>query len=745
MSTDPTAIFLINLVQDVNVLRPLIFMGRRDFGFDTLLLVSSKFIGRDLFGIWQNEIEIISAQTGARIAYFDSDWEARGHLLGQGLIFAASESHLHNHVTTHSVFRYAPSTFVRVTLQHGFECVGFKHSEDHVRAHGRTASFGADLVCAWQPTQFLSSMAPSQRGKLLVTGPSTVLQQFHGPMQRDPEAPGLVCENLHSVRLNSAGDFKTEFVDAFSIFCERLEADDREVVLRPHPGGQYVLKNKVELPSNARIENAPMYRLDLRQFSYGISAPSSVLIDMLLADIPTAVWRDAQGDMDAGHYAGLPIVSSPDQWLDFSRASASDPEQFLEVQRKFLRELQMPLEPADVYSRYAEIFKAAERVEVRPVGFVMERERILFVANSNVPTLQLSFEKPLSSLVSRGEFVTELMTEEQIRNYGDISDQESQASVLLDRALDKFDPSTIIFCRYSGPGYERIVEWARRNKVPTVYHLDDDLLAIPPDIGQRKFEHHNAEARIESVRYLLTSVDLVYASTEKLRVRLFDYFPALNPVAGKIYCSGSVLRQPQSGSRKFGYMASADHAHNLDMVLPAVEMLLDRNASVQFELFGSIPVPERLRRFGDRVSTAPPVANYATFLEEFAAREWDVGICPLVPIEFNMMKANTKWVEYTSSGAAVVASAGTVYDECCSNGCGFLAGTVDEWFDALNRLVTDDACRISTVERAQERLRREYSVAGLREQVLDIIRLAGERARSQHIEEKQENSVCQTG
>ena len=745
MSTPRTAIFLINLVQDVNVLRPLIFMGRRDFGFDTLLLVSSKFVGRDLFGIWQNELQLLAAQTGARVAYFDSDWEALERLVGQGLIFAASESHLHNHVTTHSVFRYAPPTFLRVTLQHGFECVGFKHSADHVRAHGPTASFGADLVCAWQPAEFLSSMASSQRGKLLVTGPSAALQQFQGPVERGPESPGLVCENLHSVRLNGTGNLKAEFVDAFSAFCERLEADGRKVVLRPHPGGQYVLKNKVELPLNARIENAPIYRLDLRQFSYGISAPSSVLIDMLLADIPTAVWRDAHGDMDAGHYSGLTTISSPDEWLEFSRSAASDPNHFVQIQRRFLRDQQMPLDPADVYSRYAELFQAARRIEVRTAGFAIERERILFVANSNVPTLQLSFEKPLAPLVGRGEVATQLLTEAQIRRCGDISDSHGQGFARLKDVLVQFDPSTIIFCRYSGPGYERIIEWAQQNKVPTIYHIDDDLLAIPPEIGRRKFEHHNAETRIESVRYLVTSVDLVYASTNKLRQRLLDYFPELSPVAGKIYCSGSVLRQPsRPASRKFGYMASADHAHNLEMVLPAVEQLLERNADVQFELFGSIPVPERLNRFGDRVSTVPPVASYATFLNEFAQREWDVGICPLVPIEFNLMKANTKWVEYTGSGAAVVASRGTVYDECCSDGCGFLADTIEEWFDALNRLATDDALRISTVDRAQEKLRSEYSIAGLREQVLDIIRLAGERVRSQHIEEKQENPVCQT-
>jgi glycosyltransferase involved in cell wall biosynthesis len=84
------------------------------------------------------------------------------------------------------------------------------------------------------------------------------------------------------------------------------------------------------------------------------------------------------------------------------------------------------------------------------------------------------------------------------------------------------------------------------------------------------------------------------------------------------------------------------------------------------------------------------------------------------------MKANTKWVEYTSVGAAVVASKGTVYDECCGDGCGILAETEEEWFAALDKLVRDPEARFNQVRRAQEKLANSYSTESLREQVLDI-------------------------
>lgn len=725
-----TAIFLINLVQDVSVLRPLVFMASRDFGMHCLLLVSTKFTGRDLFGIWRNELAQIAEETGARLEYFESDWEARQHLVGQGVIFAASESHLHNHVTTHSVFRYAPREFLRVTLQHGFECVGFRHSADHVRAHGPSASFGADLVCSWYGADQLLSMSPSQRRKLVVAGPTSVLQMPDGPAEPTSRGPGIVCENLHSVRLNGAGDFKSEFVAAFDAFCDGLAGAGAKVVLRPHPGGQYVLKNKVPLPPNTTINNAPMYRVDLRRFAYGISAPSSVLLDMVLAGIPTAVWRDRHGDMDANNYAGLTTVSTPEEWVEFARTATADPQPFLDLQKEFLDSQGLVLEPAEVYSRYAAIFDSVGRREVRPLGAAPERERILFVANANVPTLQLSFEKPLAPLVARGEITTQLLTETQLREQPDLLGDSAREAEWLNRHLDSFGPSIVIFCRYSGPAYRPILEWARRQNVPVMYHIDDDLLAIPEDIGARKHALHNAPERLETVRELLGAADLVYASTDKLRARLLEYFPGLPLEAGKIYCSGAVLQKADAGpTRTIGYMASADHAHNLARVLPAIEQLLDRNPGVQFELFGSIRIPEQLKRFGDRVSTAPPVANYGDFLSEFAARGWHIGICPLSPIDFNLMKANTKWVEYTSVGAAVVASRGTVYDACCAGGCGILADGPEEWLSALESLIHDNKLRLAMVARAQEKLEREYSIGRLREQVLEMIGLTHKAAR----------------
>lgn len=727
-----TAAFIFNLVQDVNILRPLAVIAQRDFGFRPLFLISSKMAARDPSGIWEDELEELALSVGAEICNFRTELEALEALVGQGILFAASETHLPNHADAHNIFRVCPPSYLRVTIQHGFECPGYLHGIEHIQLHGETASFGADIICSWSEAS-LQSMSPSQRSKLLVTGPTAVLQMPAGDRRPSAGGIGLVCENLHSVRFRGGGDRVREFVRTFAQFCERMGKS--RVALRPHPGGQYALKNKVPLPANAYVENLPLYRIDFRQFAYGISAPSSALIDMLYAGIPTAVWQDERRAMDSDNYAGLTTVGSPREWAEFAAAATADPLPFLERQNRFLEDTGMILDPSDVYSRFARLFEAAARREQRPLGAVAQRHRVMVVANSRLPTVQLSFEEPLAGPAARGQLLLDLLTE---RDISAAREPGEEGRYVVDH-LERVQPTALIFCRYAGPGWQPMVEWAKRRKVPVIYHIDDDLLAVPRAIGERKHGIHNAPHRIATVRSLLQEADLVYCSTERLKKRLAGYFPQLTMYAARIYCSGRVLRRPTPNSEvTVGYMASADHAHNLDMVLPAIERLLDAHDTVRFELFGSIPVPGSLQRFGHRVSSVPAIDDYHRFLEEFAAREWDIGICPLVPIDFNLMKADTKWVEYSSAGVAVVASRGTVYDDCCAEGCGILAEGADEWFDALDLLVRDADLRRDQIGRAQSRLEKDYGLGRLREQVFEVIANARGRAvqpyRSDHLE-----------
>jgi len=252
-------------------------------------------------------------------------------------------------------------------------------------------------------------------------------------------------------------------------------------------------------------------------------------------------------------------------------------------------------------------------------------------------------------------------------------------------------------------------------------------LNVPVEIGQKKYDFHNRPARLATVRYLLNNSDLIYCSTEPLARRLKEVHGADSPVqAGKIYCSGEVKVLPREKSqvRKIGYMGF-DHAHDFKIAIPAVVEVLQNHPEIQFELFGSIPKPKELGAFGSRINVIAPVPDYETFMERLADLSWDIGIAPLAATRFNEVKANTKWVEYTSVGAAVIATGGTIYDDCCSKGCGLLAKTKQDWIDQFESLITDPKHRYNIVVSAQKRLEKEYSLDSLQKQIIEIVRRAG--------------------
>jgi glycosyltransferase involved in cell wall biosynthesis len=348
----------------------------------------------------------------------------------------------------------------------------------------------------------------------------------------------------------------------------------------------------------------------------------------------------------------------------------------------------------------------------------------MYVANGYIPTLQLSFIKPLAALVENGSVVSDLITETQIGK----AFYKVESSVLsvhaLQTQLENFQPSVIVFCRYSGPNAVFIRLWAKQHHVPVIFHIDDDLLHIPMSLGLAKFKSHNNPKRFKTVRYFLDNSDLVYCSTLPLAER-FAQLGTKAPIhVAKLYCSGSVIVPAINRTvKKMGYMGF-DHEHDLNTMIEAIEQVMVKNNDLIFEMFGSIPKPKILEKFGSRVVMIEPIRNYKLFLETFAELGWDIGICPLAVANFNLLKANTKWVEYTSIGAAVVASKGTVYDSCTADDCGLVVESVNDWVEQLNRLVNDPSARFNLVKNAQSKLETSFSPEQLTEQVLNVFAAA---------------------
>jgi len=345
--------------------------------------------------------------------------------------------------------------------------------------------------------------------------------------------------------------------------------------------------------------------------------------------------------------------------------------------------------------------------------------RILVVCDVVGATQQISFAQPLTSAVSSGEIVLDMIGH-------DPEWLESQAAV--QSCWTRYEPDVLFLSRYASGAAEALIEQARVAGKPVVFHLDDDLLNVPERLGQSKFEYYNRPERLAALRGALDASDLVYASTATLAEALTQNGIRAPIFAGDIYCSmeAETLAPPLPASGPvIGYMATGGHGADLDIVVPAIARLMDDIPELRFETFGTIGAADSLaERFGSRVCLHRGVSPYDKFLDALRDLGWWIGIAPLEDTPFNRCKADTKWVEYTFAGLPVVASNLPVYQMACIPGAGFLVETEEEWYAALRSLVLSRQTRDSVVGRAQEHLRARYSRARLKAQLFGVIERA---------------------
>jgi glycosyltransferase involved in cell wall biosynthesis len=353
---------------------------------------------------------------------------------------------------------------------------------------------------------------------------------------------------------------------------------------------------------------------------------------------------------------------------------------------------------------------------------------ILCVCDGAGATWRISFDLPLRRLRASGEVRLTALTEAAIEA---IPTWNRDAVIMA--LLDELRVDVLVLSRCSAGSTLVLAAAARHRGVPTIYHLDDDLLLVPRELGGSKSAVYNDPARRLRMRRLIEDADLVYCSTPALARRMTRLKLRREPFAGTLYCS---VTSPMAPYRPrfpmtIGYMGTAGHAHDLEAIVPALSLILSSYSDVAFELLGTVAMPPLLAKlFPRRVRHRPGVPDYDAFLVHLRDLGWAVALAPLAPSPFNAAKADTKFVEYTMAGMPVVASDTAVYRNIAANGAGLLATNALEWSNAISRLLTKENVAADQVARAQKRLAADYRVELLEHQVMAVFDAACQAAKS---------------
>jgi len=146
-------------------------------------------------------------------------------------------------------------------------------------------------------------------------------------------------------------------------------------------------------------------------------------------------------------------------------------------------------------------------------------------------------------------------------------------------------------------------------------------------------------------------------------------------------------RAREPGPPRIGYLSGTDtHDEDWAMVEPAVVETLDRRHDVELWLVGLVTPSATLDRFGERVRRIG-FTDWTRLPR--VLRNLDVNLAPLTPgSRFNEAKSAIKWLEAALVATPTIASATEPFREAITHGTnGMLAGTHDEWVDAMFQLL----------------------------------------------------------
>ena len=162
-----------------------------------------------------------------------------------------------------------------------------------------------------------------------------------------------------------------------------------------------------------------------------------------------------------------------------------------------------------------------------------------------------------------------------------------------------------------------------------------------------------------------------------------------------------LARQPrEDGGVVLGFF-SGSLTHNADflLILPTLVEVMALRPQVLLEVVGDVELPEGLAAFEDRVIRLPYV-DWTELPAHIASA--DVNLAPLEDTVFNRAKSENRWLEAALVGVPTVASdVGSLSHAIRSGETGLLCTTVEEWKDALLRLVDDPSLRETVGERAR--------------------------------------------
>jgi hypothetical protein len=150
-----------------------------------------------------------------------------------------------------------------------------------------------------------------------------------------------------------------------------------------------------------------------------------------------------------------------------------------------------------------------------------------------------------------------------------------------------------------------------------------------------------------------------------------------------------------------GWQGGASHGIDVGLIASPVRRFLKRFPGWDLRLVGTDYRPTF--KAGDQAQFSKWIPIYEDTPGYFASIDFDIGLAPLAPKEFNSSKSNIKVLEYAARGIPSIATDCDVYGSFIRHGeNGFLVKRDHEWLKYLSILAEDDGLRAKMGEAARQ-------------------------------------------
>jgi len=369
-------------------------------------------------------------------------------------------------------------------------------------------------------------------------------------------------------------------------------------------------------------------------------------------------------------------------------------------------------------TRLAEVYRKVFTGEQLEAAAQLNSKRVLIIGDYHIPQcIRYRIDQKFEQLELAGYEVTTVSWTELHERYDEI-----------------FFHDIIIYYRVpANPVIIKSIEKARSLGKVTFYEIDDLIFdsVYPP-----AYETYGGNISIEQYGGLTYGMPLFQAAAKLCKYAIASTEPLLTLLQPLVTSQKGFLHRNGLDSlnvfmskkeKKYIniFYGSGTLAHNsdfIDLTLGAVEQILNENKNVKLTIVGHLTLPESFRtEFEDQIillKKTTTIEHYWSYLSGA-----DINLAVLHNDVINNSKSELKWFEAACFKIPSVVSNTQNYLDVVEDGKdALIAGTTQEWYDALNKLVNNRQLRDTMGQSAYEKVMKNYSLDALSENIDQVIK-----------------------